>query len=229
MLVFNCLRERDPGVLLPALARSLAANGAHIAQVLSVQLLGQLCCLVGCLWAAGVCSARCSSARHLGSCHVLVRGCWQNQHPDHAVCPAPLPQAIFVPPLSQYGSLASSKPAAAHLPAPNLTAPVKQQAAQQAAQPPAVPDYAWQLAMREVWEAQCLPQGHGQAALPSPPLHNGNGALRRPATPPLLPPLPGGAWLLGWGGVGEVRQRARPAHRTHVPPRALLLLLLPQA
>lgn len=33
VLVFNCLKERDPAVLLPTLAKGLAMSGAPISQV----------------------------------------------------------------------------------------------------------------------------------------------------------------------------------------------------
>lgn len=33
VLVFNCLKERDPGTLLPALAQTLAAHGVLLSQV----------------------------------------------------------------------------------------------------------------------------------------------------------------------------------------------------
>eukprot|EP00798_Chlamydomonas_sp_ICE-L_P029258 gene29259-12502_t len=103
VLLFNCMRERDPAVLLPGLAARLATHGVAISN------------------------------------------------------------AFFVPPVSQYGFLASS------------TSSTASQQQQQQQPRPAV-DLSWQQHMQGVWQSQCKPlmkgvqQGSPPPGMGLPPL-----------------------------------------------------------
>lgn len=124
-----------------------------------------------------------------------------------------LSHTIFVPPESQYGFLATKKHPAppgssgaaavggtgSAAAAPQLTAAAAAaQGAAAAGAAPAGPDFSWQEQLQAVWEAHCLPAGHG----PKP----GEEAAAAAAEGPKLPGVPGGSWgLRGCGRVTEAQ------------------------